>query len=110
MAPAIKIPKVIKGNAFPKGIPKTKAASAPVQPPVKGKGMATNVTNAKAPHLSNLLLCFFLVRLKSQEKKRLNTLKCLDKKEEKGSSSHKIKATAKLLPIVDQIKEEKIDK
>ena len=39
--PAASTPKEIKGKAFLKGIPKTKAIKAAVQPPVAGKGMAT---------------------------------------------------------------------
>ena len=51
--PAIKMPTEINGKAFLKGTPKTKAATAPVQPPVMGKGMATNEIRAMAPQISN---------------------------------------------------------
>ena len=39
--PAAKIPNPIKGKAFLKGIPKTKAIREAVHPPVTGRGIAT---------------------------------------------------------------------
>ena len=72
--PAISIPKKIKGKAFLNGIPKTKAATEPVQPPVIGKGMATKRIRAIGPHFWTAFLCLLLVLSKSQVKNLLEAL------------------------------------
>lgn len=52
--PPNKAPIITKGRAFLKGIPKTNAAIAPVQPPIKGIGMAIKIiTDIVFPHFSN---------------------------------------------------------
>ena len=69
--PAIKTPKAIKGKARLMGMPNTKAAKAPVQAPVKGKGIATKIIKAKSRQRSNFLECFRLVFSNNQLKNRL---------------------------------------
>jgi len=71
ITPAINTPKIISKKAFLIGTPKTKAAKAPVQAPVKGKGMATNKIKASSLNFWNFLECLFLVFSNSQTKKRL---------------------------------------
>lgn len=66
--PAPIIPNKIKKLAFLIGMPKRKAAKAPVQAPVIGKGMATKTKRAISPYNSNFLECLRCVRLKSQKK------------------------------------------
>ena len=75
--PAKNAPKLISQKVSLYLIPNKNAAIEPVQTPVKGKGIATNATNAHFPHLSKLFLVFVLVLSKSQLKKRLKTLNCL---------------------------------
>ena len=59
--PAIATPKKIKGIDFLGEIPKTKAANAPLHPPVIGRGIATKVTKAISSIVSNFFVCFDLV-------------------------------------------------
>lgn len=59
--PAMMIPRLIRSRAVRKRIPKTKAISEPVQPPLPGKGMETKETKSKAPTLSKRSEC--LVRV-----------------------------------------------
>jgi len=67
-AAAIITPRRISGNALRSGIPKTNATRVAVHTPVRGKGIATNITKAKSRKSSNDRSCFFRVRKKSQEK------------------------------------------
>lgn len=46
ITPEINTPRMIKGIAFFGGIPKTKAATDPLQAPVTGSGMATKNSRA----------------------------------------------------------------
>ena len=67
--PAIRQPTITKGRAFLKGIPKIKAAIAPVQPPIKGIGVATKIITAKfLPSFSNFDWWTERVWLKNQLK------------------------------------------
>ena len=54
ITPAIITPIAINPNARQNGILKTTPAKAPVQAPVKGRGIATKEIKAKSPHLINL--------------------------------------------------------
>jgi len=68
--PATNIPSVIAGIALLYGMPKRYAHSAPVQPPVPGRGIATKAIRASSFQSRNLFSYFFLVRSKSHSKKR----------------------------------------
>lgn len=76
--PDIATPVAINGNAFLKGTANKKAATAPVQAPVKGKGIATKLIKAISPYLVILASLFLLVLSKSHAKKRLHILDFAD--------------------------------
>ncbi len=75
--PAMIRPIVIKGMEVFGRMPKTWATREPVQPPLPGRGTATNVMRARCPSSLMRLLCFVRVLWKSQLKKRFMNLKCL---------------------------------
>lgn len=98
MLPAINTPIAIKGKATLNGIPKRKAASELVHPPVIGKGMAAKITRAFLPCFSIEGVMFFLVRWKSQSKNFWNIKKFFDKKWATGSKNNNNKTTGIRFP------------
>jgi len=97
--PAKNAPKLMSQKASLYLTPNKNAATEPVQIPVKGKGMATNATNAHFPHLLKLFSVFFLVLSKSQLKKRLKTPNCLLKYIDNLSKNQIIGIIGKIFPI-----------
>jgi hypothetical protein len=83
-------------------MPKTKAATAPLQPPVIGRGMATKKIRASSSKISNFRLCLLLVLSKSQLKKERKKEKFLERKREKGSRKSRRKITGSEFPIKAQ--------
>lgn len=79
MMPAIITPAKIERNAFLNGNFKTSAAAVPVQAPVSGSGIATNVISAKSLYFSTRSFPCFSTRLKSQSKNLAKSLLCFDK-------------------------------
>lgn len=73
IAQAIKTPREIAKKDKKGFSPKIKEAKAPVQAPVVGKGIPTNIIKPKISYLSIILL-FFWVLEKSQSKNFLNKL------------------------------------
>lgn len=96
--PAKSAPKLISQKASLYLTPNKNAATEPVQTPVKGKGIATNATNAHFPHLSKLFFVFFLVLSKSQSKKRLKKRNCLLKYPDTLSKNQIIGIIGKIFP------------
>ena len=74
---------------------------APLQPPVKGNGIATKVAKPTAPYFSILELCFFLVFSKSQTKNLLKNADFLDNQLETGSKNKRMKMTGIKFPITE---------
>lgn len=100
--PAINTPMLINASARRKGMSNKYAASAPLHPPVIGKGIATKTIKASAPHLISASLSFFLVlankKLKNRSKKENREIK----KPETGLINNRTMATAEMLPPTDQ--------
>lgn len=68
--PAIIKPTVTNGAAVLNFIPKTWAMREPVQPPLPGNGIATNVASARWPSVLILWECFARVFSKRRVSKR----------------------------------------
>lgn len=88
-------------NAYLNLILNKEAAMAPVQAPVTGSGMATNITSPNASYFWTVS-ALFLVRSKSQSKKRdqiLNFLSLL----ETGSNKKSRGTTGIMLPNTDNV-------
>ncbi len=101
--PAIRTPIKIDQIDLLKDSPKIQAASAPVQAPVLGRGMATNIISPNTPYLFILVSVFFLVRIVNQVKKRLNNFDFLFNQAEIFGSDHKMNKGGSMLPITDTI-------
>jgi len=98
ITPAIKTPSETKGKATLNGKPKRKAAMAPLQPPVKGNGIATKITNPISSYFLIWSSTFFLVLLKNQFIIFLKKFDFFDKKFETGSKNNKRKNTGIRFP------------
>ena len=98
--PAKTMPNKIKIEARNFGIQKRNAAKAPVQAPVIGKGIPTNITKASEPRVTYLPLNLLRVLLKSQLKNLFHVSHRL-KKLETFSKKSKIKITGKKFPATE---------